>query len=240
MWISTGAAGAVVLLFVAAFGYAIRSGTSAFSLCVIMVSGFLQSHGIVAPFGEHIVTLRDRVFLLVNEVKGDEIRPLMSRLKDLVTSSTMHVNPKNQPAYDVFNLANLHFTPLCPNGLGAVEGSYLSRPGLWRKALTHDSSLSTRPDRRRRSMTRRQRPPATQPPAIRWRVVRCGVRVRSLTGGIDNWTPLPLLFVAFLSFFVFPWPSPLRVINVIIIIITHAAAGLRDQSQPGTVRRRHS
>ena len=29
--------------------------------------------------------------------------------------------------------------------------------------------------------------------------------------------PLPLLFVAFLSFFVLPWPSPLRVINVIII-----------------------
>ena len=28
-----------------------------------------------------------------------------------------------------------------------------------------------------------------------------------------------MLFVAFLSFFVFPWPSPLRVINVIIIII---------------------
>ena len=31
--------------------------------------------------------------------------------------------------------------------------------------------------------------------------------------------PLPLLFVAFLSFFVFPWPSPLRVINVIIITV---------------------
>ena len=30
--------------------------------------------------------------------------------------------------------------------------------------------------------------------------------------------PLPSLFVAFLSFFVLPWPSPLRVINVIIII----------------------
>jgi hypothetical protein len=29
--------------------------------------------------------------------------------------------------------------------------------------------------------------------------------------------PLPSLFVAFLSFFVFPWPSPPRVINVIII-----------------------
>ena len=27
--------------------------------------------------------------------------------------------------------------------------------------------------------------------------------------------PLPLLFVAFLSFFVFPWPSPLRVIIII-------------------------
>ena len=34
--------------------------------------------------------------------------------------------------------------------------------------------------------------------------------------------PLPSLFVAFLSFFVFPWPSPLRVINVIIIIIMNS------------------
>ena len=31
--------------------------------------------------------------------------------------------------------------------------------------------------------------------------------------------PLPSLFVAFLPFFVLPWPSPLRVINVIIIIL---------------------
>ena len=30
--------------------------------------------------------------------------------------------------------------------------------------------------------------------------------------------PLPLLFIAFLSFFVFPWPSHLRVINVFIVI----------------------
>ena len=30
--------------------------------------------------------------------------------------------------------------------------------------------------------------------------------------------PLPSLFVAFLPIFVLPWPSPLRVINVIIII----------------------
>ena len=35
--------------------------------------------------------------------------------------------------------------------------------------------------------------------------------------------PLPSLFVAFLPFFVLPWPSPLRVINVIIIITARTA-----------------
>ena len=35
--------------------------------------------------------------------------------------------------------------------------------------------------------------------------------------------PLPSLFVAFLPFFVLPWPSPIRVINVIIIDMTGAA-----------------
>ena len=72
--------------------------------------GFKTSNPKNDIFGEHSVALRDRVFLLVDEAKGDEIRPLMSRLKDLVTSSIMHVNPKNQPAYDVLNLANLLFT----------------------------------------------------------------------------------------------------------------------------------
>ena len=37
--------------------------------------------------------------------------------------------------------------------------------------------------------------------------------------------PLPSLFVAFLSFFVFPWPSPPRVINAIIIGIRPLLCG---------------
>ena len=61
-------------------------------------------------FGTHSVALRDRVFVNLDELSGEEIRPLMSRLKDLVTSSTVHVNPKNQPAYDVRNLANIFAT----------------------------------------------------------------------------------------------------------------------------------
>ena len=37
--------------------------------------------------------------------------------------------------------------------------------------------------------------------------------------------PLPSLFVAFLSFFVFPWPSPLRVIIIIIGWSAYEAIG---------------
>ena len=48
--------------------------------------------------------------LSLHELSSEEIRPLMPRLKDLVTSSTVHVNPKNQPAYDVRNLANIFAT----------------------------------------------------------------------------------------------------------------------------------
>ena len=48
--------------------------------------------------------------LSLHELSSEEIRPLMPRLKDLVTSSTVHVNPKNQPAYDVRNQANIFAT----------------------------------------------------------------------------------------------------------------------------------
>ena len=61
-------------------------------------------------FGTHSVALRDRVFVNLDELSSEEIRPLMPRLKDLVTSSTVHVNPKNQPAYDVRNQANIFAT----------------------------------------------------------------------------------------------------------------------------------
>lgn len=68
-------------------------------------------------FGGHSVALRDRIFVNLDELSSDDIRPLMPRLKDLVTSSTVHVNPKNQPAFDVRNLANIlatsnHINPI--------------------------------------------------------------------------------------------------------------------------------
>ena len=52
--------------------------------------------------------------------------------------------------------------------------------------------------------------------------------------------PLPLAFVAFLSFFVFPWPSPLRVINVIIItfsLLCRGAGGDKlSANKPGATK----
>ena len=44
--------------------------------------------------------------------------------------------------------------------------------------------------------------------------------------------PLPSLFVAFLPFFVLPWPSPLRVINVIIIIHDSTDARVTGRTDP--------
>ena len=52
--------------------------------------------------------------------------------------------------------------------------------------------------------------------------------------------PLPSLFVAFLPFFVFPWPSPLRVINVIIIILLQGAPRGLPRPRPGSKRARRT
>jgi hypothetical protein len=70
-------------------------------------TGFKTSKPQVDIFGTHSVALQDRVFLLFDEVSGDDMRPLMSRLKDLITSKTAHVNPKSKTAYDVCNLSNI-------------------------------------------------------------------------------------------------------------------------------------
>jgi hypothetical protein len=70
-------------------------------------TGFKTAKPQVDIFGTHSVALQNRVFLLFDEVSGDDIRPLMPRLKDLITSSTAHVNPKNKTAYDVCNLSNI-------------------------------------------------------------------------------------------------------------------------------------
>jgi hypothetical protein len=70
-------------------------------------TGFKTAKPQVDIFGTHSVALQNRVFLLFDEVSGNDIGPLMPRLKDLITSSTAHVNPKNKTAYDVCNLSNI-------------------------------------------------------------------------------------------------------------------------------------
>ena len=70
-------------------------------------TGFKTSNPQENIFGTHSVSLQNRVFLLFDEVSGDDIRPYMSKFKDLITSETSHVNPKNKTAYDVNNLSNI-------------------------------------------------------------------------------------------------------------------------------------
>ena len=70
-------------------------------------TGFKTSKPQEDVFGKHSVALRNRVFLLFDEVSGDDMRPLMSRLKDLITSPTVHINPKGETAYNTCNLSNI-------------------------------------------------------------------------------------------------------------------------------------
>ena len=57
-------------------------------------------------FGEFSAVLQNRVFLLLDEVSADAMRPVMELFKDLITSSTTNINPKNKTAYIVRNLSN--------------------------------------------------------------------------------------------------------------------------------------
>ena len=43
---------------------------------------------------------------MIYEISGDEMRPLMSRLKDRITNSTINVNPKCHKEYSVRNMSN--------------------------------------------------------------------------------------------------------------------------------------
>ena len=62
------------------------------------------------PFGKHSTAQQNKVFILVDEIHGDEMRPLMSALKDRITSDTVNINPKGKEQYDVRNFANFLFT----------------------------------------------------------------------------------------------------------------------------------
>ena len=61
-------------------------------------------------FGDHSVALQNRVFVLVDEASGEVTRAMKERIKDLITSKTVHVNPKNEKPYDIRNLANMLLT----------------------------------------------------------------------------------------------------------------------------------
>ena len=68
-------------------------------------------------FGKHAVAPANKVFLLVDEIKGDAMRPLMDKIKNFITCDHFNVNPKGQTMYSVSNMANVlcttnHINPI--------------------------------------------------------------------------------------------------------------------------------
>ena len=57
-------------------------------------------------FGKHAEAQQNKVFVMIDEISGDDMRPLMSRLKDRITNSTINVNPKCHKEYSVRNMSN--------------------------------------------------------------------------------------------------------------------------------------
>jgi len=57
-------------------------------------------------FGKHAEAQQNKVFVLIDEISGDDMRALMSRLKDRITSSTININPKCRKQYSVCNMSN--------------------------------------------------------------------------------------------------------------------------------------
>jgi hypothetical protein len=61
-------------------------------------------------FGKHSTAQQNKVFIMVDEIHSDEMRPLMNKLKDRITGATVNINPKNKTEYTVRNLCNFMFT----------------------------------------------------------------------------------------------------------------------------------
>ena len=61
-------------------------------------------------FGKHATAQQNKVFILVDEIHGDEMNPLMNKWKDHITGKTVNINPKNKPEYTVGNMCNFIFT----------------------------------------------------------------------------------------------------------------------------------
>ena len=80
-------------------------------------AGFRTSQPSQHIFGKHSTAQQNKVFILVDEIRGDEMRPLMSLLKDRITSDTVNINPKGREQYDVRNFANFLFTTNAMNPL---------------------------------------------------------------------------------------------------------------------------
>jgi hypothetical protein len=61
-------------------------------------------------FEKHSTSQQNKLFIMVDEIHGDEMRPLMNMLKDRITGATVNINPKNKNEYTVRNLCNFMFT----------------------------------------------------------------------------------------------------------------------------------
>lgn len=80
-------------------------------------TGYKTSNPSVFIFGEHSVASQNKVFLLLDEISGDEMRPLMGTLKSQITCDTVNINPKGSDMYTVRNLSNFLCTTNTKNPL---------------------------------------------------------------------------------------------------------------------------
>ena len=69
-------------------------------------TGYKTSNPSEFIFGKHSVASQNKVFLLLDEISGDKMRPLMDNLKSQITCDTVNINPKGSDMYTVRNLSN--------------------------------------------------------------------------------------------------------------------------------------
>ena len=68
-------------------------------------------------FGKHAEAPANKVFVLIDEIKSDAMRPLMDKIKNFITCDHININPKGQTMYSVSNLSNVlcttnHINPI--------------------------------------------------------------------------------------------------------------------------------
>jgi hypothetical protein len=73
-------------------------------------AGFRTAKPSEFVFGSFSTAHQNKVFVMVDEVRGDQMRPIMNEVKDRITCPTVPINAKHVGHYVVSNLCNFMFT----------------------------------------------------------------------------------------------------------------------------------